>query len=265
MREIDLIEKMLVQASDLVLGYHRNLDALDVATKSDPVDLVTQADIEAQQLIVQMIGTHFPDDVIVGEESGFDRYPDDPEARCWVIDPIDGTHNYARALAPIFGVSIAFAISGQTVAAGIAAPGLGETFLAEVGKGATRNGRPIQVSDIDDPATAKISIDFSRLATREKAMRLVNSVMQQAGQLRATGSTVIALCDLANGTLDAYLHANLSPWDYAAGILIITEAGGQVSRTNGDPVNLFDGRPDILASNGHLHDTLLTSIHSTEG
>jgi len=265
MREIEPIEKMLSQASVLVMDYHRNLGSLNVATKSDPVDLVTQADIETQQLIVHTIGEHFPDDVIVGEESGFDRYPDDPDARCWVIDPIDGTHNYARALAPIFGVSIAFAVAGRPVAAGIAAPGLSDTFLAEVGKGATRNGQPIKVSDINELATAKISIDFSRLATREKSLRLASSVTQHAGQLRSTGSTVIGLCDLANGTLDAYLHANLSPWDYAAGILIITEAGGQVSRTNGDPVNLFDSRPDILASNSLLHDTLLTAIRNVGG
>lgn len=260
LREIELIEQMLVAASDVVMHHYRRRDDMHIAEKSDPVDLVTQADVEAQQVIVKMIGEHFPGDAIVGEEEGYDKYPQDPEARSWVIDPIDGTHNYARALAPIFGVSIAFAVAGRPRAAGIAAPGLSETFLAESGNGATRNGKRIQVSDTDDWALTKMAIDFSRISSRDKALALAAPIMQRAGQLRATGSTVVTLCDVANGTLDGYLHANLSPWDYAAGLLIIEQAGGRVTHQNGDPVHLFDARGDIVASNGHLHDELLANL-----
>jgi myo-inositol-1(or 4)-monophosphatase len=260
MREIELIEQMLAEASDVVMRYHRDRDAMDIAVKTDPLDVVTRADIEAQQIIVGRIAEHFPDDTIVGEEEGYDRPPEDPEARCWVIDPIDGTHNFTRALVPSWGVSICFAVAGRPRAAGIAAPALGNTFLAEAGAGATHNGRPVRVSDIAALDHAKISIDFTRPQKRAAAIEMFDTILRTAGQIRATGSTVVALCDVANGTADAYLHAAISPWDYAAGVLIIEEAGGKITRSNGDPIHLFDGREEIIASNTHLHDELLAQL-----
>ena len=119
MKEIDLIYSLLKEASALVCEQYARRDQVGVTTKSNPNDLLTEADLAVQDLIVEGVANCFPGDAIAAEERDFSHLPDDREARCWVIDPIDGTQNFVRGLFPMFGVSIAFVRGGEAVAAGI--------------------------------------------------------------------------------------------------------------------------------------------------
>jgi len=264
MTELDLIAEMLAEAGSFVRRQYRRNAALSVKTKQDAVDLVTEADIATQKLIVERIHAVFPGDAIVGEEEGHDHPPDDPDARCWVIDPIDGTHNFSRSLVPSFGVSVAFADGGETQAAGVAIPLLDETFLAARGEGAMRNGEPARVSDIDRIAHAKITCDFTRPTHRAAALAVTAPITPLAGQIRCHGSAVVSLCDVACGAAEAYVHGSLSPWDYAAGMLIVTEAGGRATRLDGSELKLFDNRKGLLTTNGAIHEHLLDLLKDVE-
>jgi myo-inositol-1(or 4)-monophosphatase len=260
MQERELIEQMLPDAMALVRRYHRDRAGLHIKIKSNPVDLVTQADVETQHLIAGRIAEHFPDDVIVGEEAGHDRAPDDRDARCWVIDPIDGTHNFARGLLPAFGVSIAFAEGGTPRAAGIGLPYSDDIFIADTDSQTTRNGAPVHVSDIDTLDACKMGFDFARLSHRDMAVDASVDIMRKVGQVRALGATVVGMCAVAEGSFDGYMHMSIHPWDYAAGLLLVTQAGGRASRSDGSDIHLFDGRRDILVTNGQLHDVLLGCV-----
>jgi myo-inositol-1(or 4)-monophosphatase len=177
-----------------------------------------------------------------------------------VLDPVDGTYNFVRGLVPTFGVTLAFAQGGLPVAGGVIFPKLGEFFLTEQGGGATRNGRPLGVSDIDDLAAAKIEMDFGRLGPRPDTLRRAHRMLCAAGQLRCHGCCVASMCDVAAGEGEAFVHFALSPWDYAAAMLLIQEAGGLVTRPDGSPIHLFDGRKGILAANARLHPRILSLL-----
>lgn len=257
MREYEFIERRLRAAWDTVVQGHRRAGELQIQTKKgDAADLVTQFDVQVQREIEDALAAEFPGDVLVAEESGRDKPPADPDARCWLLDPIDGTHNFARGLVPAFGISLAFARGGIVEAAGIALPSLDELLLAERGGGATRNGVAIRVSDIDDLKAARLEIDFARLPGRARTMELAGGLLRAAGQIRATGACIVSMAAVAAGCAEGYIHAAPHPWDYAAGALIIAEAGGMVTHLDGSPLRLFDGPPGIIASNARLHQQL---------
>ena len=260
MRELEFIQEVLVDLGPYLLHRFANRSTLTVSQKKGVADLVTEADIEAQRRIESAIGHAFPGDRLVGEESGKDRPPDDHCARCWVCDPIDGTHNFARGLVPGWAVSLAFMEGGEVRAAGVSMPGLGHTFLAHHDGGATLDGRPIRVSKIDSLGEARIEMDFARPVDRVRSLAAGAHVMRWCGQMRCHGSAVVGLCTVAAGAAEAYVHGGLFPWDYAAAMLIIREAGGRVTRFNGRDVQVFDGGRGLLASNGILHQEIMGGI-----
>jgi len=260
MTELELIQELLEDTGRFVREKYADRTSLEITSKRHPNDLLTEVDLAVQDRIVARVREVFPADAIAAEERDFSRLPSEIPPRCWVIDPIDGTQNFVRGILPAFGVSIGFAINGRAAAGGIAMPILGETFLAERGAGATRNGRPLKVSDVRQASMARLEVDFSGPPERAETLRRTSRLICTCGQIRCNCATVVALCSVASGDMEAFIHVALNPWDYAAGQLIVEEAGGRATRLDGRPLEIFDGGRGVLISNGHTHDELLGMV-----
>ena len=260
MNELDLIELILRETSAYVKAKYAGRTRLRVQEKNGANDLLTEVDVAAQSQIVNRISKSFPTDTVIAEEEGLDQHPDTPPSRCWVIDPIDGTQNFLRGLFPAFAISIAFVRDGKISAAGIAMPVSQDLYLAERNCGATRNTQPLQVSRHGDLGRARVEVDFSVPEDREATLESLGRVIHAAGQLRCEGAATVALCAVAAAEAEAYVHVGLRPWDYAAGQLIVEEAGGTASRLDGSPLALFDGKEGVLISNGAVHNALLAHL-----
>ena len=261
--EIDLIQDVLSEASAIVAEKYARRESLEVGSKADPNDLITEADLAAQDLIVGRIGEAFPNDKIVAEESGMHEIPGDVGERCWFIDPIDGTQNFISGIFPVFAISIAFARASVVRAAGVALPIPGTNFLAEKDAGAYRDGARLRVSSVDSLSMSRLEVDFGSPRTREKGVRTLCPLAARAGQFRSQGSAVVSLCSVASGESEAYVHVGLSSWDYAAGMLLVEEAGGRCTQMDGAPVSLVDAGQSIIASNGAVHDELLSNVYTS--
>jgi myo-inositol-1(or 4)-monophosphatase len=212
------------------------------------VDLVTEVDAEAERLIrEELLGT-FPTYGMLAEEGG--ELAGEEDAR-WIVDPLDGTTNYAHGLS-IFCVSIALERSGEVVLGVVHDPMRGETFVAQRGRGATLNDQPIKVSDTDELIRALIATGFPYdRAEMPETLELFGRFAAATRGMRRLGSTALDLCYLAAGRLDGYYERGIWPWDLAAGSMILEEAGGKLTNYRGDVLDL-DGR-EIVASNGRLH------------
>jgi myo-inositol-1(or 4)-monophosphatase len=219
------------------------------------VDLVTEVDERAEAVIGEMLRGAFPGYGMLAEEGG--RRLGEGDSR-WIVDPLDGTTNYAHGL-PIFAVSIALERAGEVVLGVVHDPMRGETYVAERGGGATLNGEPIRVSDIDEPIRALLVTGFpydrSDMGT---AVELFGRLTELTQGVRRLGAAALDLCYVAAGRLDAYYEKGLHAWDVAAGSLILKEAGGRITDYRGREVDL-EGR-EIVASNGLLHPVLLEAI-----
>jgi myo-inositol-1(or 4)-monophosphatase len=225
-------------------------------------DIVTDADEAAQQLIAEVIRERFPKHAFLGEEGehGAALHSTTPT---WIVDPLDGTTNYARRY-PSFCVSVGLAEAGELRVGAIYDPARRETFYAQAGQGAfLQRGRagaqPLQVSAITDLSEALIGVDWARdPALRARTVAAVTRVAETCRSVRATGSAALGLAYLAAGWMDAYFHLMLMPWDVAAGALIIREAGGRLTTPTGADWTL--GEPAVVASNGHLHAALRQAL-----
>lgn len=212
-------------------------------------DLVTDVDVAAEAAIKAIIREAFPDHAIVGEESG-GTLVDGP---CWVIDPLDGTTNYAHGF-PFFAVSIALCKDRQPVLGVIHQATSSETFWALSGRGAFLNGQPIRVSTVPEPSGALVATGFAPDVGRDpKNTAEFLAALKQVQAVRRPGSAALDLAAVACGRFDAFWEFGLAAWDVAAGALLVTEAGGQITAVDGGPFAL-DART-ILASNGLLHET----------
>jgi myo-inositol-1(or 4)-monophosphatase len=223
-------------------------------------DVVTRADIAAEQAIVAEILRHRPDDAILGEEGTAGDAPMDPAGRpVWIIDPIDGTTNFAHGV-PVYAISIACWVDGHPMAAVVHCPPSGERFTAESGHGAYLNGRRIRVSDITDPGMALLGTGFPYrdLSLMEPYLNLFRRFMRETQGVRRPGSASLDLCFVAAGRYDGFYEYALAPWDVAAGALIVREAGGVVSDWTAGG-NWLHGRR-IIAANPAIHEYLLRCI-----
>ncbi len=207
------------------------------ATKSALADIVTDADREVEALIRERLAAACPDDGFLGEETGAER---GTSGITWVVDPIDGTVNYAYGI-PFYAVSIA-AVQGepvpeawQALAGAVFNPSSGELFHAAAGEGAWLDGRRLAVSAEVGPAGALLATGFGYdPATHAGDLALVGDVMPLARDLRRGGSAALDLSYVAAGRLDGYFERGLQPWDFAAGALLVTEAGGRFARAAAD-------------------------------
>lgn len=251
--------KIALEAGALLRDYYRR----GVATEyKGDVDLVTVADRASEKLIVERLHAAFPEHGIYGEEGTRSRL--DSEYR-WYIDPLDGTTNFAHGF-PVFcvsmglerraAVSTAASEEGEIVAAVIYDPLRDELFTAEKGKGAYLNGAPIHVSSTRALAEALVATGFPSHKRHDNPnIHFYHQFTLRSHGVRRAGSAALDLAYTACGRVDAYWEFNLNAWDTAAGALLVTEAGGTMTRFDGSPFRL-DSR-EILATNGLLRDEML--------
>jgi myo-inositol-1(or 4)-monophosphatase len=229
--------------------------SIKISHKGD-IDLVTESDVAAERLIVERIKSYYPRHSILAEESGDSQMHDGVHAEWkWIIDPLDGTTNYAHGY-PCFCVSIALERAGEVVLGVIHDPIRDETFAAERGEGATLNGRRIHVSEVDELNRAMLCTGFP-YDVRERgdfARHFTNFIMH-AQAVRRDGSAALDLAYVAAGRFDGFWEEGLRPWDVAAGVIIVEEAGGRVSHYDGAPFHIYT--PPIVASNGLIHADLM--------
>ena len=219
-----------------------------VATLKDRQDWLTEADGAVETFISERLAAAFPDDGFQGEETGKGRQG----SLTWVVDPIDGTSNFARGAAR-FCVSLGL-IEGRTSVAGVlVAPALDETFAARLGGGATLNGTPIRAANTDDLARAQVECGWSHRRPNADFYGMVQGVMDAGAMLRAGGSGALGLADVAAGRIDAYIEQHINLWDVAAVMAILAEAGAVVSDfTAGNGMTegnrIFAAAPGIAAA-----------------
>ncbi|MCC6381968.1 MAG: inositol monophosphatase [Dehalococcoidia bacterium] len=200
-------------------------DVRAVGTKSSPTDMVSDVDRATEALITARILAARPKDAILGEEAG--ARPGTSGVR-WLVDPLDGTTNYLYGY-PAFAVSIAAEADGATIAGVVCDAARGEIFAAALGSGATRDSRAVAVSARDDLPRALIGTGFAYDASRRAHQAAVLArLLPRVRDVRRAGSAALDLCAVACGRLDAFYEAGLAPWDFAAGALIVREAGGLV-------------------------------------
>lgn len=233
-------------AGDLLLAAFRNTGYFEKA----PCDLVTEADLASQRLIASLLLAQFPDHTLMAEEEGVTP---DPNAKGrWIVDPLDGTTNFAHGL-PLFCTSIALEWEGELVAGAIFLPTTDDLFSAARGAGALRNGRPMRVSHASTLQSALIATGFPTQFEHDADRQLAwfRRFNINTHSVRRTGSSAWNLAMLADGAFDVCYGSDMNPWDAAAGVLLIREAGGHVTALNGQPFSLYEG--GLLASNGLVH------------
>jgi myo-inositol-1(or 4)-monophosphatase len=230
---------------------------LDISYKKGDKDLVTRLDKESEALIAARIRAAYPDHKILAEEGTTGAAE---SSYTWIVDPLDGTTNYAHAF-PAFAVSIAVQHESDLVCGAVFAPALDELYAAARGGGATLNGRPIAVSPTDEVKRALVGSSFTYDPHEVGQWSRANTFIRTTQALRNIGSAALELCYVADGRFDAYLQPGLSPWDMAAAALIVVEAGGKVTNFHGQPHNIH--KKQIVASNSHLHDAIIAMLNPT--
>jgi myo-inositol-1(or 4)-monophosphatase len=226
--------------------------------EKSPANLVTEADLAAQEAIHGLISTRCPDHGFLGEE-GLSRAGADARYR-WIIDPLDGTSNYVHRF-PYYAVSIGLEESGELLAGVILDPTRDELFAAVRGSGATLNGRPLRTSRVDRMEDTFAVASLPVAARRDDpAFERFARVLEHVQTVQRTGSAALNLAYVAAGRIDAFWSSSLKPWDMAAGALIVREAGGRVTQLNGRPFRLDE--PEVLATNGSAIHTELERVLS---
>jgi myo-inositol-1(or 4)-monophosphatase len=241
------------EAGALLMQYFHQ--GLKIEYKGD-ADLVTAADRAAEALIRERISQQFPGHDVLGEEQGLNDQGSDFR---WYVDPLDGTTNFAHGY-PVFCVSMAVehraAAAGTRVAGVVYDPTRDELFSAQRGRGAQLNGRPMHVSKMSQLKECLLATGFpSHKRHKNPNIHFYHQITLRTHGVRRAGSAALDLCNVASGRFDGFWEFNLNPWDTAAGVLIVEEAGGKVSRFDGSPFAI-DSR-ETLASNGLVHEALL--------
>ena len=215
-------------------------------------DLVTEADRASESLVVERLRSHFPSHSIVAEEGGGHQGSSE---YCWYVDPLDGTTNFAHGF-PMYNITMALEQSGELIAGVIFDPEANEMFTSERGSGAYLNNRRIRVSKVDQIENTLVATGFpSRKRHQNINVHFYYQLAMITHGVRRAGSAALDLAYVASGRLDAFWEFGLNPWDMAAGILLIREAGGKCSDMKGEPTNLRG--PHLLTDNGLVHQQIL--------
>ncbi|MCB0411214.1 MAG: inositol monophosphatase [Bdellovibrionales bacterium] len=252
-------QRAVIESRALLLDYFGKLKRVDQKVRAG---LVSEADIESEKLITKILSAEFPNHKILGEEASYAKgkiekpKSDQP---LWVIDPLDGTTNYVHGFS-IFCISIGLWYKEEAVLGVIDAPALDATYTAIKGQGAFKNGLPISVSSRSNLKDSLLATGFytEDLPSLTEQIRVFSNLMSKTRGIRRAGAAAYDLCMVAEGIFDAFWEKSLSPWDVAAGGVIVKEAGGRVTDYQGAKFNIFDN--NVLATNKHLHQTLVKEI-----
>lgn len=247
-----VLNQAVFEAGDILLKYFGEIERID---KKGEVDLLTVADKESENKIIEIIKAEFPSHQILAEESGQSVKSVNERYR-WIIDPLDGTTNYAHKF-PVFAVSIGVEFKGEIVLGGVYNPCSKEYFVAEKESGATLNGNPIKVSQTSslDRSLIVTGFPYDRRSHADYYLRYYKEFMMRTHGVRRVGAAALDLCFVAAGRMDGFWEEKLHPWDTAAGYLIVIEAGGRVTDFWGQPYSPF--KKQILATNGRIHNEML--------
>ncbi len=235
----------------------RSLHGKVAAREKQPGDLVTEADSASQRRIGEILAGAFPDSTLLGEEDGATPDPSNPWR--WVVDPLDGTINFAHGF-PFWCVSIALEHEGELVVGVIHNPISGETFGATKGQGAELDGRPIRVSKA---ARLRESLISTGMPTpfepdADRTLALMKRMSSGTHSVRRTGASALNLAYVAAGGFDAFYATKVHPWDVAAGVVLVREAGGAVSAISGGPYDMYS--LELLATNGAIHGETVEAL-----
>ncbi|MFY7884372.1 MAG: inositol monophosphatase family protein [Dolichospermum sp.] len=249
---LDIATEAALAAGVVLQDYLGKLEDT-ITEKGRPGDLVTAADKASEQVILEVLRRHFPQHSILAEESG--KLGNQDNEFLWAIDPLDGTTNYAHQY-PCFAVSIGLMIQGVPKVGVIYDPFRDELFRAAAGLGATRNRRPIQVSQTAELGKSLLVSGFAydRRETPDNNYAEFCHLTHLTQGVRRDGAAALDLAYVACGRVDGYWERGIAPWDVVAGIILVQEAGGNVTAYDGTPMKIESGR--ILATNGYLHDSL---------
>ena len=253
--ELKAARKAALEAAEIIRSFS-NKKALEIKLKGKN-DLVTKADIASEKKILEIIRGEFSDDHILAEESS--NYSSLPDGRVWIIDPIDGTTNFAHGF-PVYCVSIAFWEDGEPKVGLVYEVANSEEFYAVVNEGAYLNGERIFISETSEPKSSLIGTGFpyTDLELVDNYLSMFKAMMDKTHGVRRPGSAAWDLCNVACGRFEGFYEYGLSPWDVAAGSLIVKEAGGLVYDWAGGNNWLFGRR--IIAGNEALCDFLKNEV-----
>jgi len=253
-KESSVIREAARESGNILTGLFGKIKNIN---KKGEIDLVTEADIQSEKSILKIIRENFPGDGILTEESGEMGNLSD---RVWMIDPLDGTTNYAHSF-PFFAVSIALQVKGEIVVGMVFNPILNELFEAIKGEGALLNGMPIKVTQTTALRESLLATGFPYSIYKEHkaVMDIFTRMIVRAQGIRRPGAAAIDLCYVATGRLDGFWEQGLNPWDTAAGSLIVREAGGMVSDYKGEAYSPF--QKTIVAANPHIFKEMLRVLN----
>lgn len=256
---LNIAVKAARRAGNIINRATRNLDILAVKEKAAK-DFVSEVDHEAEQAVIQTLREAYPDHSILAEESGASGKSEYQ----WIIDPLDGTTNYAHGL-PLFGTSIALEVAGRVELGVVYDPIHAELFVAERGHGAFCNDARLAVSSADtlDASLLATGFPYDLRTNPDNNLAEYAAFAVRARGVRRLGSAVLYLGWVAAGRFDGYWELRLGPWDVAAAGLMVQEAGGRLTAITGAPVDL--DAPTVVASNGRIHDAMLAVLRETRG
>jgi myo-inositol-1(or 4)-monophosphatase len=259
---IQFITSLLLEAGEILRSGFGRVTAYD--NKQDQSNIVTESDFKSEECIRQLIGDAYPDHNILGEEHG---YEDKKGEYTWIIDPLDGTSNYAARI-PWFGILVALVKDRKPLLSGAYLPISEELYLAEVGKGATKNGKKICVSDENDLKNLLCcySLDYSEdVSKTQREVQIIRKLVQNFRNLRSTNS-LFDFCMVADGRMGAALNQTMKIWDIAAPQLIIEEAGGLVTDIKGNRIEYVPSEASLIenytaiAASPNVHSSILALI-----
>lgn len=253
LQELDAARVIARAAGEILLARNLETRPLDVHYKGT-IDPVTEMDRRVEAFVREEIARRFPTHEILGEEEGGSITETDSPR--WLIDPLDGTTNYAHGY-PCYAISIALEVAGEIVLGVVYNPMRDELFAARIDGGATLNGRSITVSATEQLGRSLLASGFPYDAwtSDQDNGREWHRMLKRVVSLRSDGSAALDLCHVAAGRLDGYWELDLEPWDMAAGALMVIEAGGQVTGTDGAPFSPY--ARGVVASNGRIHEAML--------
>jgi len=250
---LNLAVKAAQSAGDILKRYYGQ--SYEISIKEN-AGIVTQADKEAEAKVISIIRETYPKHSILAEESGL---KDQSSEFRWVIDPLDGTTNFAHQI-PFFCVSIGLVYNQELIVAAVYDPTRNDLYTAQKNGGAYCNGQKLRVSQTEKLSNALFATGFAyqKGKTLHEQVLFLEPFIQQSHGIRRTGSAVLDFCHVAAGHFDGFFERNLQPWDVAAGILLVEEAGGATSRYDNSKATIYDH--EIVASNKLIHNEMISIL-----